>query len=248
MIARRAGPDVRGPVRGFEFLSIGNRIGARACAAPIGPRLYRRRPTVSAKLRTMSKTTTRSIVSSSRGALRFAAIGIVAAVVVSVAGLLTATSVARAQIGGLPAAPPAPIAPRPSAPRLPQGVLPQLLAAPEVPSILLASPAATPRAFRCTCSGPGSGAQWAGQVVAPDYVIASRAASGACTAYVLNGAAVSPIIPTPAFGFRPPAVPQTGAAAQLNTGVLRQPSAITRGQLQLEPFIAASSCSNCACN
>jgi hypothetical protein len=65
---------------------------------------------------------------------------------------------------------------------------------------------------------------------------------------VLNGAAVSPIIPTPAFGFRPPAVPQTGAAAQLNTGVLRQPSAITRGQLQLEPFIAASSCSNCACN
>jgi hypothetical protein len=30
--------------------------------------------------------------------------------------------------------------------------------------------------------------------------------------------------------------------------VLRQPSAITSNQMQTEPFIAASSCSNCACN
>ncbi|MGH8677456.1 MAG: hypothetical protein ACREUQ_03780, partial [Burkholderiales bacterium] len=119
---------------------------------------------MSAKLRTIRNTGARLIVSRGRVALPFAAIAIMTAALVSVGDLSSMTNVALAQIGGVPAAPPAPVAPPPPVQALPQGALPQLLAAPESTSILLASPSATPRVFRCTCSGPGVGAQWLGKV------------------------------------------------------------------------------------
>jgi hypothetical protein len=190
----------------------------------------------------------RAIVSATRRALAFIPIAITAVAVVSGGDWWTAASVARAQIGGVPAAPPAPIAPPPAPPGLRQGALPRLLPGPSSTSILQATPGATPRVFRCSCSGPGAGAQWVGTVVAQGYLLANQTAAGACTAFKLNATAASPLIPTPGFGFRAPQAPQTGSAAGLNTGSVRQPGAITPNQLQTEQAIVASACSNCACN
>jgi len=203
---------------------------------------------VSAKRSTRMTTERRALVSARRRALAFVPIAIMAVALVSAGDLWTTSGVARAQIGGVPAAPPAPIAPPPPPPGLPQAALPRLLPGPGSTSILQATPGATPRVFRCSCSGPGAGAQWVGTVVAQGYLLASRAASGACTAFNLNATAASPLIPTPSFGFRPPQAPQTGSAAGLNTSSARQSGAITPNQLQTEQAIVASACSNCACN
>ncbi len=79
----------------------------------------------------------------------------------------------------------------PVAPGQPQafstiGALPALAPAPGILSAAAASAAATPRAFRCTCSAPGVWTEWAGIVSSSSYVLASQSAKTQCASYILN--------------------------------------------------------------
>ena len=89
----------------------------------------------------------------------------------------------------------------PAAPGQPQafstiGALPALAPAPGTHACSeFASAAPTPRAFRCTCSAPGTWTEWAGVVSSSSYVLASQSARGQCANYLLNANAPSPYIP-----------------------------------------------------
>jgi hypothetical protein len=184
-----------------------------------------------------------------RRALTFLVVIATAAVLAQLARNAPAPSDARAQIGGIPPPPPAPLAPPPAAqPEVPLSALPRLAPAPGTTPITGLTPVATPRVFRCSCSGPGVGTQWVGVVTAPNYSQASRSATSACIAFSLNANAQSPLIPTPSFGFRGSQQPQTGVGAPQNLGAARQPSAIAPSQMQANQLLVASACSKCACN
>ena len=94
---------------------------------------------------------------------------------------------------------PVPLTP-PAAPGQPQafstiGALPALAAAPGTRPLGVATAAPTPRAFRCTCSSPGTWTEWAGVVTSSSYVLASQSARGQCANYLLNANAPSAYIP-----------------------------------------------------
>ncbi len=79
----------------------------------------------------------------------------------------------------------------PVAPGQPQsfatiGALPALAAAPGTAPAAVASAAATPRAFRCTCSAPGTGTEWAGLVSSSSYFLAGQSARVQCATYLSN--------------------------------------------------------------
>ena len=87
----------------------------------------------------------------------------------------------------------------PVAPGQPQafstiGALPALAPAPGATPLIGASAVPTPRAFRCTCSGPGTWTEWAGLVSSSSYILASQSARGQCANYLLNANAASPYI------------------------------------------------------
>lgn len=157
-------------------------------------------------------------------------------------------------IGG--PATPVPLTP-PPAPGAPQalstiGAIPQLAPAPGSTNVLAAAAAATPRSFRCTCSGPGYATQWAGVVAASSYVLASQTASAQCQSYKLNGHALSPFInPPSANSFAPPPAQPPGGLyssppGQVTTqgGNQYPDQPISNGLRQQAP----AQCMRCACN
>jgi hypothetical protein len=80
----------------------------------------------------------------------------------------------------------APVAPGQPQPFSTIGALPGLAPAPGTTPAAVASAAASPRAFRCTCSAPGRGTEWAGVVASSSYFLASQSARGQCLSYLSN--------------------------------------------------------------
>ena len=80
----------------------------------------------------------------------------------------------------------APVGPGQPQPFATIGALPALAAAPGTSPAAVASAAATPRAFRCTCSAPGTGTEWAGLVSSSSYFLAGRSARAQCATYLSN--------------------------------------------------------------
>jgi len=89
----------------------------------------------------------------------------------------------------------APVAPGQPQPFATIGALPALAAAPGTSPGAVATAAPTPRAFRCTCSAPGTWTEWAGVVSSSSYVLARQSARGQCASYLLNANAPSAYIP-----------------------------------------------------
>lgn len=150
---------------------------------------------------------------------------------------------------------PVPLTP-PPAPGAPQalstiGAIPQLAPAPGSTNVIAAAAAATPRSFRCTCSGPGYSTQWAGIVASSSYVLASQTASAQCQSYELNGHALSPFINPPASSFSstPPQPPGTLNAfppGQVTTQTaIQSPNQPASNNLREQ---APARCKRCACN
>ncbi len=128
------------------------------------------------------------------------------------------------------------------------GALPALAPAPGTSPAAIASAAQTPRAFRCTCTAPGSPTQWAGVVSSSSYVLASQSARGQCANYLLNENAPSPYIPpqgTTLSQQRPTIYNGTAFTqrAQVSTSV-GQSFLLPRSKVALE----ANECTRCACN
>lgn len=162
---------------------------------------------------------------------------------------------ARAQISFPSGAPPVPLAPPPPPPGAPSAlatpqVIPPLAPAPGIPTTgagasLISS---TPRPFACTCSGPGFGVHWAGNVVSTSPILARRQASGACTSLRLNENAQSPFIPPPQFSVAP--VPSSPSSA--NGSVVTLAPGASQG-LAEQPLVRSrltivAQCSQCACD
>ena len=80
----------------------------------------------------------------------------------------------------------APVAPGQPQPFSTIGALPALAAAPGTVPAAVATAAPTPRAFRCTCSAPGTWTEWAGVVSSSSYFLASQSARGQCANYLSN--------------------------------------------------------------
>jgi hypothetical protein len=165
---------------------------------------------------------------------------------------LSESKLARQPFAQVTAAPgPVPLTP-PVAPGQPQafstiGALPALAAAPGT-SPAVASIAATPRAFRCTCGAPGTWTEWAGVVSSSSYVLASQSARGQCANFLLNENAPSPFIAQNGSTLnqqRPTIYNGTAFTqrAQVSTSVgqsfLRQRSSVNA---------LTTECTRCACN
>jgi hypothetical protein len=147
---------------------------------------------------------------------------------------------------------PAPLT-APVAPGQPQafstiGALPALAPAPGTRLLAAATAVPTPRAFRCTCSGPGTWTEWAGLVPSSNYILARQSARGQCANYLLNANAASPFIAqqgSTASQQRPTIY--NGAAftqrAQVSTAVGQTLLTQRAREAQL-----TGQCSQCACN
>ena len=88
----------------------------------------------------------------------------------------------------------------PVAPGQPQafstiGALPSLAAAPGTVPVGIPTVVPTPRAFRCSCSTPGTWTEWVGIVSSSSYYLASQTAKTQCANYIINANAPSPYIP-----------------------------------------------------
>lgn len=165
---------------------------------------------------------------------------------------LSESKLARQPFAQVTAAPgPVPLT-APVAPGQPQafstiGALPALAPAPGT-SLAVASAAASPRAFRCTCGAPGTWTEWAGLVSSSSYVLASQSARGQCANYLLNANAPSPYIQQEgsSINAQKPTI-YNGTAftqrAQVSTSV---------GQSVLRPRSSVTAltteCTRCACN
>lgn len=183
------------------------------------------------------------------------------------------SSLARAQIGGVPGAPtapnpppsqtlaapagaPAPLGLPPAPPGAPAAfatpaALPQLNPAPGSPPVALEVTSPTPRVFSCSCGGPGFPTQWVGNVSSTSFVLASQAASGACTSYKSNAHASSPFITPPQFGFTTPLQAPTnpylvGNAVPFTSAIGIQPGA--QQPQRLTRLLNGENCSRCACD
>ncbi len=148
----------------------------------------------------------------------------------------------------------------PAAPGQPQpfatiGALPGLAPAPGTTPAAVASAAASPRAFRCTCSAPGSGTEWAGVVSSSSYFLASQSARGQCFSYLLNEKTQSAYMPPEGSSSAQPPI-YNGTAftqrAQASTGGLLQQrlqaEALAEGQTTTVGCISNCVCTQCACN
>jgi len=165
---------------------------------------------------------------------------------------LSESRLARQPFAQVTAAPgPVPLT-APVAPGQPQafstiGALPALAPAPGT-SPAVASIAATPRAFRCTCGAPGTWTEWAGVVSSSSYVLASQSARGQCANYLLNENAPSPYIV-------PEGTTVSNQHQQIYNGTAftqRAQVATSVGQSFVEPRSTESQltnqCTRCACN
>jgi hypothetical protein len=130
------------------------------------------------------------------------------------------------------------------------GALPQLAPAPG--TLVVATPAPTPRVFRCTCNGPGFPTSWVGGVSASSYILADQQASKACVAYNLNANAQSPYINQPGFGFQQSPPPRPGSIYSVPPGTANAATASGTGtNLPLSSFVQSQvvvQCKRCACN
>jgi hypothetical protein len=166
---------------------------------------------------------------------------------------LSDSKLARQPFAQVTAAPGPVVVPAPFAPGAPQafstiGALPSLAAAPGFTPFAAASVVATPRAFRCTCSAPGTWTEWAGIVSSSSYVLANQSARGQCANYLLNANAPSPYIA------------QTGSTANQQRPTIYNGTAFTQraqvatsvGQSFLRQRSSTttltSECTQCACN
>jgi hypothetical protein len=141
----------------------------------------------------------------------------------------------------------------PVAPGQPQafstiGALPSLAPAPGTVPLGVASVAPTPRAFRCTCSTPGTWTEWAGVVSSSSYFLASQSAKSQCANYILNENPPSAYIP-------PESTTQNQQRPTIYNGeafTQRAQVATSVGQSFLEPrsqeAIQSTQCTQCACN
>jgi hypothetical protein len=178
------------------------------------------------------------------------AVLIVSPILVLVVGESRLSRQLFAQVTAAPG--PAPLT-APVAPGQPQafstiGALPSLAPAPGTIPRIAASAVPTPRAFRCTCSGPGTWTEWAGIVSSSSYILASQSARGQCANYLLNANAAAPYIaPEGSTASQQRPTLYNGEAftqrAQVSTGV-GQTLLTQRGRVgQL-----VGQCSQCACN
>jgi hypothetical protein len=165
---------------------------------------------------------------------------------------LSDSKLARQPFAQVTAAPGPVVVPAPFAPGAPQpfstiGALPSLAAAPGfTPAAASAVP--TPRAFRCTCSAPGTWTEWAGIVSSSSYVLASQSARGQCANYLLNANAPSAFIPqgSSALNQQRPTI-YNGTAFTQRTQVTT--SVGQSGLLQRSSTIPLTTeCTRCACN
>jgi hypothetical protein len=128
-----------------------------------------------------------------------------------------------------------------------------------IPSPPAPSPSATPRAFNCSCFGPGSGTHWMGTVTSSSYFAARQSASTACVSYnqlkqpqppnepeAYATALVAPPLPgavSPAgAALVPPALP----GATLPTDAAASPE--LSGVLNFSTAAQQQMCSQCACD
>lgn len=148
---------------------------------------------------------------------------------------------------------PAPLT-APAAPGRPQpfatiGALPALLPAPGTQLVAVPTGQATPREFRCTCSGPGNPTQWAGVVASSSYILARQSARAQCANFGINANAQSPFIPpvTSAFSSRPSL--STGSAITSRAQLATTVTEITQEQ-QNQALLEQvhGRCSACACD
>ena len=154
-----------------------------------------------------------------------------------------------AQITAAPG--PAPLT-APVAPGQPQafstiGALPALAPAPGS-TLAVASVAATPRVFRCTCNAPGTWTEWAGLVSSSNYVLASQAARGQCANYLFNANAQSPFI-----------TPESGGISNQRQAIFNGTAFTQRSQVSTsvgqnvilprsDVVPLTTQCTRCACN
>jgi hypothetical protein len=115
-----------------------------------------------------------------------------------------------------------------------------------IPTPMAPISSATPRAFNCSCFGPGSGTHWTGRVSATGYFSARQSAIQACLAYNQRTQVASPFIPPGALGSAAigraislpgASLPANAASAQSLPGVL---NFSTAAQLRM--------CSQCTCD
>lgn len=120
------------------------------------------------------------------------------------------------------------------------------LAAPSlaaVPTLPAASPTPGPRAFNCSCFGPGEGTGWMGQVSAPGYFAARQTATGACLTYN-ERREPAPANVAPAEGevpVMPPGFAGPNAAASVNATPLP-------GGLTISSAAQEQACAQCVCD
>jgi hypothetical protein len=125
-----------------------------------------------------------------------------------------------------------------AAPVQAQGV-PSLVAVPTIPA---ASPTPGARAFNCSCSGPGEGTRWMGQVSAPGYFAARQSAAGACLGYnqLKEPAPASVAAADGATSVVPPSFANPDAAAAVG--------ATLPGGLSVSSAAQRQACAQCVCD
>jgi hypothetical protein len=166
---------------------------------------------------------------------------------------LSESRLSRQPFAQVTAAPGPALLTAPVAPGQPQafstiGALPSLAPAPGTTPVGVASAAATPRSFRCTCSAPGTWTVWAGVVASSSYTLASTAAQSQCANYILNENA-------------PPAyiTPEGSTANQQRPQIYNGEAFTTRSQIatsvgqsflsaRSEEVLQTTNCTRCACN
>jgi hypothetical protein len=148
---------------------------------------------------------------------------------------------------------PAPLT-APAAPGQPQpfatiGALPALVPAPGSQVAGVPSALATPRVFKCSCSGPGFPTSWVGNVPASSYFSARQAATGQCVNYKVNANAPSPYIrPSQGQGEAIAQGPTIYNGTAFNSHEQAASSAIVTAPVAMAKGQVTAQCSQCACN
>ncbi len=170
------------------------------------------------------------------------AIGLIAAIFMIALGWTTGLAPSWAQTSNpliAPVAPPAGPAQLPAP--VTTAIAPILAPLPGLPT---ASPTPLQRAFNCSCSGPGTGTSWMGQVTAQGYFAARQAAVGTCVGYNSNHEPPPPSqTARSSTGATVPILPQAnvpGAAAQLGSSL--------PGTLNFSTSQDLQRCSHCVCD
>lgn len=147
-------------------------------------------------------------------------------------------------------APAAPVSlgPPPIVPQLPTpATLPPL----KFPTIVLATPLATPTppTYNCSCNGSASYTRWMGTISAPDTFQARESAVNECLAFNFNRRPASPFIAPPVFNFFPvPPPPLAASAAEPGLPNLQAPGLSGFALLNSPRAFVLNLCQNCTCD